>query len=716
MSQTTEIAPSNQIKALLNKVENGHKTDLAAHEITVIQDYYAKLSKQIENWDYHYHTLDKPLVTDQTYDQCYQQLRQLEQYFEKHLDTENSPTKRVGSPPLKAFEVIKHQKPMLSLSNGFSKEDVIAFDKRLSQLTGEQDLVFTCEPKLDGLAISVYYKNGKLDYALTRGDGFSGEKVTENIKTIRNIPLTLMGKYPKVLEVRGEIVITKDDFLGLNNKMEEANIKPFANPRNAAAGSIRQLDSSIAAKRPLKMYAYGVGHISDEFTLPASQFELIQQFRTWGFQVCDDIELAQGVDALIACYNKMLHKRADLPYDIDGLVYKLNRLALQEKAGFIAKAPRWALAHKFPSEEVESEILSVDFQVGRTGAITPVARLKPVAVGGVIVANATLHNQDEIKRKDIYIGDRVIVKRAGDVIPEVVTALPAYRKDNIAPINFPTVCPVCASSIEYQEDQKIARCSGGWLCQAQRKARIKHFASRKAMDIDGLGEKIIQQLVDKGIVHFPYDLYTLDLPTLIQLERMAEKSSLNLLAAIKNSKKVTLDRFIFALGIRDIGESSSKALANKFGTLENVQNATVDALIAIDDMGEIMAHNIVNFWQHQENQDMVSKLLNAGIEIINPVIVNQDNLANDSHPFYQKKVVITGTFSSFSRDELKAKLIAFGAKPMNSLSKNTDMLIVGENPGSKLQKAQTLGVSIVDKEALSALLDKTKTILKLASR
>ena len=658
MPKTTEIIPSRQIQSILDQVENNPSINLSASQIKAIQRYYAKLSEQIDAWNYHYHTLDKPLVLDQKYDQYYQQLCQLEHYFEKYLDTEHSPTKRVGSAPLKVFEVMMHRKPMLSLSNGFDEDEVTAFHKRLSQLTHEQALVFTCEPKLDGLAISIYYKDGQLDYALTRGDGLSGEKVTENVKSIRNVPLKLMGETPKVLEIRGEIIINKQDFIVLNETMQQAQVKPFANPRNAAAGSIRQLDSRVAAKRRLKMYAYGLGYVSEEFMMPGSQFELVEQFQSWGFQVCDDIVLAHDVNELIAYYHKMLHKRADLPYDIDGLVYKLNSLPLQEKAGFIAKAPRWALAHKFPSEEVESEILSVDFQVGRTGAITPVARLKPVAVGGVIVANATLHNQDEIKRKDIYIGDRVIVKRAGDVIPEVVKALPEYRQKNTYPITMPTVCPVCAVAIEYQEDQKIARCTGGWLCQAQRKARIKHFSSRKAMDIDGLGDKIIQQLVDKEIIHFPYDLYTLNLSMLMQLERMAEKSSLNLLGAIGKSKKIALDRFIFAIGIRDIGERSSKALADKFGTLEKVQTADFDQLITIDDIGEIMAHNIINFWQYKQNQAMVDKLLNAGVEIVNPVIADKSNVTDQNNPFYQKKLVITGTFSAFTRDELKAKLEA----------------------------------------------------------
>ena len=705
MSKIIETISIKEIQYFLKKIKNKYTIDLSVLELINVQYCYKKLSQQVETWNYSYHTLDKPLTTDQIYDEYYQLLCQLEKNFKKHLDIENSPTRRLGSKPLQHFKIVKHKKPMLSLSNGFKKKEVIAFNKRLLQLTGKKNLVFTCEPKLDGLAISIHYKNSKLDYALTRGDGLYGEQVTENIKTIKNIPLTLMGKHPKVLEIRGEIIIQKKDFCLLNNTMKHHNIKEFANPRNAAAGSIRQLDSMISAKRPLKMYAYGIGHISNEFMLPKSQFELIKYFQSWGFQVCDNVELARGIHVLIAYYKNMLHKRNDLPYDIDGLVYKLNSLKLQEKTGFIAKAPRWALAHKFPSNQVESKILSVDFQIGRTGAITPVARLKPVFTEGIVINNATLHNEAEIKRKNICIGDRVIIRRAGNVIPEIVEALTVYRKSNITQVSFPKVCPVCTAPIKHEKNKKIARCSGNWSCPAQRKARIKHFASRRAMNINGLGRKIIQQLVNKNIVYFPGDLYVLDLLKLMKLDRMEEKSSLNLLSAIKNSKTVDLDRFIFAIGISEIGKSLSKVLANHFKTLKSLQNATVHALVNAENMGKVIALNIISFWRQKKNQEIVYKLLNSGIKIINPVTASLDYTKNIRNPFYQKKLAITGTFSSFSQDEFKEKLVTLGAKATSSLSRNTSVIIVGDNPGSKLEKAQKLGTPIVYKKELFCLLD-----------
>ncbi|WP_151193141.1 NAD-dependent DNA ligase LigA [Cysteiniphilum sp. JM-1] len=667
-----------------------------------IQEYYQNLCEEINRYNYAYHTLDAPLVSDQVYDKAYQALVELESQYQDILDTSLSPTKRVGSKPLTAFEVIAHKVPMLSLSNGFDDEDIASFYKRLTELTQTHELSFECEPKLDGLAISIHYKNGRLDYAVTRGDGVEGEKVTENIKTIRNVPLQLKGdNLPKEIEVRGEIIINKQDFLALNQIAETRDEKVFANPRNAAAGSVRQLDSRIAAKRKLKMYAYGVGAYSG-FNLPQTQYELMQQLKLWGFQLTDEVEVVDGEEGLLDYYQRMSHKRADLPYDIDGLVYKLNRLDLQTKAGFIAKAPRWALAHKFPAEEVESEILAVDFQVGRTGAVTPVARLKPVAVGGVIVSNATLHNIDEIKRKDIKMHDRVIVRRAGDVIPEVVRSLLEYRDANTTQeIVMPKVCPVCQSSIEYINDQAIARCTGGWHCRAQRKERIKHFASRKAMDIDGMGDKIVEQLVDKEIIKTPADLYALNLPVLRQLERMGRKSSLNLLEALEKSKTVLLHRFIYALGIKDIGEVSAKALANHFGSLEAIKNATLEEMISIHDIGEVMANHVKAFWQDSLNIELVDALIAAGITIIEPkkVAAEVAETAVDN-PFFGKTVVITGSFTEFTRDELKEKLEALGAKCSGSVSSKTDFLIAGEKAGSKLAKAQALGIKVITEDEL----------------
>ncbi|WP_233263309.1 NAD-dependent DNA ligase LigA [Caedibacter taeniospiralis] len=665
-----------------------------------IQLKYQALCAEITQYNYAYHTLDKPLVSDQVYDQKHQQLVDLEGEYKNILDISHSPTQRVGSEPLPYFEVVTHKVPMLSLSNGFEEEDVANFYKRLTELTYESELSFECEPKLDGLAISIHYKNGLLDYAVTRGDGAEGEKVTENVKTIRNVPLSLNGdNLPQEIEIRGEIVINKADFLALNSEAEARGEKGFANPRNAAAGSIRQLDSRIAARRKLKMYAYGVG-AQVGFKLPQTQYELVQQLKQWGFQLTNEVEVVSGENGLMDYYERMSHKRADLPYDIDGLVYKLNRLDLQTKAGFIAKAPRWALAHKFPAKEVESEIMAVDFQVGRTGAITPVARLKPVAVGGVIVSNATLHNMDEIKRKDIHLHDRVIVRRAGDVIPEIVRSLPEYRTVS-ATIVMPSVCPVCQSAIEHVKDQAIARCIGGWHCGAQRKERIKHFASRKAMDIDGLGDKIVEQLVDKNLIRSPADLYQLSLPVLSSLERMGQKSALNVLEALENSKRVQLHRFVYALGIKDIGEVSAKALANHFGSLQAIKAASLEALVSIDDVGETMANSLLAFWADDYNVQLVNDLLEAGVILSNPIKADQhEHNEITANPFYGKTIVITGSFGEFSRDELKAKLEALGAKCSGSVSSKTDFLIAGEKAGAKLAKAQALDVQVISEDEL----------------
>ncbi|WP_395946998.1 NAD-dependent DNA ligase LigA [Caedibacter taeniospiralis] len=669
-----------------------------------IQLKYQALCVEITQYNYAYHTLDKPLVSDQVYDQKYQQLVDLEGEYKNILDLSHSPTQRVGSAPLPYFDVVTHKVPMLSLSNGFEEEDVANFYKRLTELTHESQLSFECEPKLDGLAISIHYKNGLLDYAVTRGDGAEGEKVTENVKTIRNVPLSLNGdNLPQEIEIRGEIVINKADFLALNSEAEALGEKGFANPRNAAAGSIRQLDSRIAARRKLKMYAYGVG-AQVGFKLPQTQYELVQQLKQWGFQLTNEVEVVSGEKGLMDYYERMSHKRADLPYDIDGLVYKLNRLDLQTKAGFIAKAPRWALAHKFPAEEVETEILAVDFQVGRTGAITPVARLKPVAVGGVIVSNATLHNMDEIKRKDIHLHDRVIVRRAGDVIPEIVRSLPEYRTVP-ATIVMPTECPVCQSAIEHVKDQAIARCIGGWHCGAQRKERIKHFASRKAMDIDGLGDKIVEQLVDKNLIRSPADLYQLSLLQLSSLERMGQKSALNLLEALENSKRVQLHRFIYALGIKDIGEVSAKALANHFGSLQAIKAASLEALVSIHDVGEIMANRLLAFWADDYNVQLVNDLLEAGVVLSNPIKADQhEHNEITANPFYGKTIVITGSFSEFSRDELKERLEMLGAKCSTSVSVKTDVVVAGEKAGSKLAKAQELNVRIMNEDELMSLI------------
>ncbi|MEY8701679.1 NAD-dependent DNA ligase LigA, partial [Francisella philomiragia] len=537
--------------------------------------------------------------------------------------------------------------------------------------------------------------------AVTRGDGIQGEKVSENVKTIRNVPLKLnTSNPPEELEVRGEIILDKQSFLSLNEYMQTHENKTFANPRNAAAGSIRMLDSKVVAKRPLKLYSYGIGYFSKDFVHPETQFELMNLLQSFGFTISDNMFLAKNFSEVEEYHHKMSHQRADLAYDIDGLVFKVNNIKLQDTIGYTARGPKWAIAYKFPAEEVESEVLNVEFQVGRTGAITPVARLKPVAVGGVIVSNATLHNINEIKRKDIRVGDRVIVRRAGDVIPEVVKSLPQYRKSDAQMVEMPTNCPVCDSAIENVNDQAIYRCTGGWHCQAQTTERLKHFVSRKAMDIDKLGAKLIEQLVAADLIKYPADIYKLNFEQLTGLERMGAKSSQNVLDSITKSKEPSLARFIFAIGIKDVGEVSSEALANHFGSLESFREAKFEQLIEINDIGEIIAKNIVSFWQDSLNIQIVDELLGNSINIQNPEKIEQAH--NES--FTNKTIVITGTFENYNRTELTQLLKSMGAKVTSSVSKKTDMVICGDNAGSKLTKAQDLGVTVILEQDLQNLL------------
>ncbi|MED7818357.1 MULTISPECIES: NAD-dependent DNA ligase LigA [unclassified Francisella] len=654
-----------------------------------------KLADFLNQQSYLYHTLDKPVITDSDYDKLFKLLQDLIDE-NPQLKPVNSVLDRVGGDVLAGFETIKHKKKMTSLANVFSLDELKDFYEKI-----EYDVELECEPKMDGLAISIFYKNGEFDYAVTRGDGIQGEKVSENVKTIRNIPLKLNTKNPpEELEVRGEIILDKQSFLALNEYMQANENKTFANPRNAAAGSIRMLDSKVVAKRPLKLYSYGIGYFSNDFTHPETQFDLMNQLKDFGFTISDNMFLAKDFTELEEYHHKMSHQRADLAYDIDGLVFKVNNIKLQDAIGYTARGPKWAIAYKFPAEEVESEILNVEFQVGRTGAITPVARLKPVAVGGVIVSNATLHNINEIRRKDIRVGDRVIVRRAGDVIPEVVKSLVQYRKSDAQVVEMPLCCPVCDSSIENINDQAIYRCTGGWHCQAQTTERLKHFVSRKAMDIDKLGAKLIEQLVATDLIKYPADIYKLNFEQLINLERMGTKSSQNVLDSIAKSKTPSLARFIFSIGIKDIGEVSSEALANHFGSLESFKKATIEELIEINDIGEIMANNIVSFWQDSLNVNIVDNLLNVGINIQNPEKVELETNEN----FVGKTVVITGTFENYNRTELTQLLKSIGAKVTSSVSKKTDMVIYGDNAGSKLIKAQDLGVDVINEDKLKDLL------------
>lgn len=660
------------------------------------------LREQLRYHAYQYYVLDDPDVPDAEYDRFYKELLALE---EKHPDliTSDSPTQRVGAAPLTAFDQIQHQMPMLSLDNVFNEEDLQAFNQRIQdRLKISDEIEYTAEPKLDGLAISLRYEDGVLIYAATRGDGTTGENVTQNIRTMQSVPLRLLGNnYPRVLEVRGEVFMPKTGFEKLNRLARQNDEKEFANPRNAAAGSLRQLNPEVTAKRPLSLYCYSTG-VVEGGSLADTHYEILQQLKGFGLPVCNEIKRLHGVKDCLTYYEDISNRRDELPYDIDGIVYKVNAIELQERMGFVARAPRWAIAHKFPAQEEISRIIEVDFQVGRTGAITPVARLEPVFVGGVTVSNATLHNMDEIRRKDVRVGDQVIVRRAGDVIPEVARVVPGSRKKSLPEIQMLTSCPVCQSAIEQIEGEAIARCTGGLYCQAQRAEAIKHFASRKAMDIDGLGDKLVEQLVDENLIHTPADLFQLSIETLASLERMAEKSATNLVSALESSKHPALSRFIYALGIREVGETTAMNLANEFKALSAIQKSEFEQLIEVQDIGPIVAQHIVNFFQQPHNLDVIEQLLSAGIEVQDVKQLPADKRSNSE--FFEKTVVITGTLPTMSRGEAKDKLLAVGAKVTGSVSAKTDYLLAGDKAGSKLTKAEKLGVQVIDEAAMLALL------------
>ena len=664
-----------------------------------------KLREQLRYHSYKYYVLDDPDVPDAEYDRLHRQLLALE---EKHpeLITSDSPTQRVGSKPLTSFEQIQHQMPMLSLDNVFNEVELQAFYQRIQdRLNTTDEIEFVAEPKLDGLAISIRYENGELIYAATRGDGSTGENVTQNIRTLQSVPLRLLGEnIPHVLEVRGEVFMPKVGFDKLNNKAKQNGEKEFANPRNAAAGSLRQLDPAVTALRPLSLYCYSTG-VVEGGELADTHYEILQQLKEFGLPVCNEIKNVQGIDACISYYQDVLNRRDALPYDIDGIVYKVNAIALQLRLGFVARAPRWAIAHKFPAQEELSKIIAVDFQVGRTGAITPVARLDPVFVGGVTVSNATLHNMDEIRRKDVRVGDQVIVRRAGDVIPEVVRVIPGSRKKPLAEIQMLTNCPVCQSQVEQIEGEAVARCTGGLYCSAQRAEAIKHFASRKAMDIDGLGDKIVEQLVDEALIDTPADLYQLSIEILSSLPRMGEKSAANLLLALEKSKSPALSRFIYALGIREVGVTTAMNLANEFKTLSAVEDASYEQLIEVQDIGPVVAQHIVNFFQQQHNLEVIDKLLSAGIKVQNVKHIRADEYLNSA--FSGKTIVITGTLPNMSRDEAKDRLLAVGAKVTGSVSAKTDYLLAGDKAGSKLTKAEKLGVQVIDEATMLSMLSES---------
>lgn len=659
-----------------------------------------QLRQTLRFHEYQYHVLDNPILPDAEYDRLFHQLKILEQQYPEYR-SDSSPTQRVGAKPLSGFAQITHEIPMLSLDNAFSDEEFMAFVKRIQdRLLGlPQTLTFCCEPKLDGLAVSILYVNGHLTQAATRGDGSVGEDITANIRTIRNIPLQLMTDNPPArLEVRGEVFMPQSGFEQLNQSALAKGEKTFANPRNAAAGSLRQLDPQITSQRPLILNAYGIG-IAEGIELPDTHFERLQWLKSIGLPVNNEIRLCDGTENVLNYYRTIGEKRPNLGYDIDGVVLKINKIALQQELGFISKAPRWAIAYKFPAQEELTILKDVEFQVGRTGAITPVAKLEPVFVSGVTVSNATLHNADEIARLDIAIGDTVIIRRAGDVIPQITGVIHERRPADAKPILFPTHCPVCQSVINRIEGEAVARCSGGLYCAAQRKEALKHFVSRKAMDIEGVGAKLIEQLVDKELIRTPADLFKLNLTTLTRLERMGKKSAENALQSLEKSKKTTLARFIFALGIREVGEATALNLANHFKNLDALKAATLEQLQEVQDIGEVVANHLYLFWRETHNLEIVSDLINQGIHWDN---VEMQEIAD--HPLKGKTIVLTGTLSKMGREEAKSLLQQVGSKVSGSVSAKTDFLIAGENAGSKLTKAQELGVSILTEEEFLALM------------
>lgn len=657
----------------------------------------------LNDYSYAYHVKDEPKVPDAEYDRCYRELQQLEKDYPS-LVRPDSPTQRVGEKPSGGFNSVRHTLPMLSLDNAFSQEDFAHFDQRVRKLVELSEIEYCCEPKLDGLAISLRYENGLLTQGLTRGDGVTGEDITSNVRTIPSVPIRLRCESPPdILEVRGEVYMSKSGFESLNKQAAEKGEKVFVNPRNAAAGSLRQLDPVLTASRPLVLCAYSVGFIQG-WERPDSHYQSLKQLAEWGFRINPLMKKANGAEECQAYYESLSEQRPNLNYDIDGIVYKVDSVALQEQLGFVARAPRWAIARKFPAQEEVTQILGVDFQVGRTGAITPVARLNPVFVGGVTVSNATLHNKDEIARLDVRVGDYVVIRRAGDVIPQVVQALPERRPEDSQPVVFPSHCPVCESELEQVEGEAAIRCSGGLVCAAQRKEALKHFVSRKAMDIEGMGEKLIETLVELEYIKTPVDIFTLHQKKemLLSMERMGEKSVNNLLASIEKSKETSLNRFVYSLGIREVGEATARTLAGYFKTLSALMAAPEDDLLQVDDVGPVVAHHIRTFFAQEANCTTIQGLIEAGVHWQEQEAAGEDNV--DDSPLAGQTFVVTGTLTQYSRDEVKEKLMALGAKVSGSVSAKTHCLVAGEKAGSKLAKAQSLGIRIMDEEALIALL------------
>jgi DNA ligase (NAD+) len=667
-------------------------------DLEVARKQVAQLVSEIAQHDYQYYTLDAPSISDNEYDGLYRQLVDLEQKFPE-LITPDSPTQRVGGSIVGAFDSVMHRQAMLSLNNAFGDDELLAFDKRIREGLGLDAVEYAVEPKFDGLAITLTYENGLFTQGATRGDGYTGENVTHNLRTIRAIPSRILAsRPPELLEVRGEVLMLKKDFEQLNITQEKLGAKLFANPRNAAAGSLRQLDPKITATRPLHFFAYGLGETVGAPQLN-SHTEAMDYLAQLHFPVSDLRAVKQGSAGLLAYFNEIGKKRASLPFDIDGVVYKVNQFNQQSELGFVSRAPRWAIAHKYPAEEATTIVEDIAVQVGRTGAITPVARLKAVFVGGVTVTNATLHNEDEMKRKDIRIGDTVIVRRAGDVIPEVVAVDMARRPITARLFSMPTSCPECGSHIERPADEAVARCTGGLFCPAQRKQAITHFASRRALDIEGLGEKLADQLVEANLVHHLDDIYKLDVPTLAGLERMAQKSAQNVIEALAKSKHTTLARFIYGLGIRNVGEATAKDLAAHFGSLQALLDAPSGTLLEVNDVGPIVAESILQFLSEPHNRDVIKSMQNLGVHW--PETAGKQAA---SGVLLGKTLVLTGTLPNLSRDAAQALIEEAGGKVSGSVSKKTDYVVAGAEAGSKLEKAQDLNVTIIDEAGLLSLL------------
>jgi DNA ligase (NAD+) len=669
------------------------------------------LREEIDAHNHRYYVLDQPTIPDSEYDALFRELLDLEAAHPE-LVTPDSPSQRVGAAPRTDFAAVTHRVPMLSLNNAFADEDVIAFDRRAREALGLEAIEYAAEPKFDGLAISLAYANGGFVGGATRGDGFTGEDVSANLRTIHAIPLRLPDpEPPRFFEVRGEVIMLKRDFEKLNCEQLARGEKTFANPRNAAAGSLRQLDPKVTARRPLTFFAYGIGAVEGGARRWTTQAELLDYLTQQRFRVAPERRVEQGAARLLDYYREIGVQRDRLPYEIDGVVYKVNGLHEQERLGFVARAPRFAIAHKYPAEEAVTEVLDIEVQVGRTGALTPVARLKPVAVGGVTITNATLHNEDEIRRKDVRVGDQVVVRRAGDVIPEVLSVIPERRPAGSRVFVMPVQCPVCGSRVERLPDEAVARCTAGLYCPAQRKQALRHFASRRAMDIEGLGEKLVDQLVDRGLVRDPSDLYHLGVADLAELERMGEKSAANVVAAIEASKCTTLARFIYALGIRNVGEATAKDLAQHFGALDAVMGATVEALERVPDVGPVVAASIAGFFSEPHNREVVGSLRALGVHWPSlPAVAAAPSRARG------RTFVLTGTLPHLSREEAKARIEAAGGQVTGSVSRKTDYVVVGASPGSKYERARAFEIPVLDETELLALLGEVPNTLTRESQ